>query len=85
MGRFIFVATLLFIWIIFLIISGGVMTFMLIKEIIDRRKEKKKMFDKAFPQWFIFRTMIRKQKFPYGKWKYLGKDVSGEHLFERVK
>lgn len=85
MDKFIFTATLLLIWIIFLIISGGVMTFMLIKEIIERRKAKKRKFDKAFPQWFIFRTMIRKQKFPYGKWKYLGKDVSGEHLFERVK
>lgn len=85
MDKFIFTATLLLIWIIFLIISGGVMTFMLIKEIIERRKEKKKRFDKAFPQWSIFRTMLRNQKFPYGKWKYLGKDVSGEHLFERVK
>lgn len=85
MDKFIFTATLLLIWIIFLIISGGVMTFMLIKEIIERRKAKKRTFDKAFPQWFIFRTMIRNQKFPYGKWKYLGKDVSGEHLFERVK
>ena len=85
MGKFIFVATLLLIWIIFLIISSGVMTFILIKEIIDNRKEKKKNFDKKYPQWFIFRTMTRKQKFPYGKWKYLGKNVSGEHLFERIK
>ena len=63
------------------IVLGTIVIIDLYKE----RKEKKKKFDKAFPQWSIFRTMLRKQKFPYGKWRYLGKDVSGEHLFERVK
>ena len=85
MDWFCLIATLWFIWLIFIIVSSIAMIVVLSQEIIERRKEKKKKFDKAFPQWSIFRTMLRNHKFPYGKWKYLGKDVSGEHLFERVK
>lgn len=85
MDWFCLAVTLWFIWLIFIIVSSIAMIVVLSQEIIERRKEKKKKFDKSFPQWSIFRTMLRKQKFPYGKWKYLGKDVSGEHIFERVK
>lgn len=76
------VVYLLFILIVSCAIVLGTM---LIIDLYNTRKERKKKFDKVFPQWSVFRTMLRNQKFPYGKWKYLGKDVSGEHIFERVK
>ena len=54
--------------------------------IIYQRTDKKfKKFDKAHPVGSFFYTGIRKQKFLYGEWKYLGKDQSGTHIFERVK
>ncbi len=76
---------ILYLWALLMVFCAIVLGTIVIIDLYKERKEKKKRFDKAFPQWFIFRTMIKNQKFPYGKWKYLGKDVSGEHLFERVK
>ena len=44
-----------------------------------------KAFDKAHPVGSFFLAGTKEQKFPYGKWKYLGKDQMGIHIFERVK
>ena len=52
---------------------------------IRERNEKYENFNKQLPVGFIFYTNLKKQKFPYGKWKYLGKNVDGSHLYERVK
>ena len=61
MDWFCLVATLWFVWLIFIIVSLIAIIIVLLQEIIERRKAKKKKFDKAFPQWSIFRTMLRKQ------------------------
>ena len=65
---------------VFLIIYVIVILF-----IYHRTDKKFKKFDKEYPVGSFFFTGIRKQKFLYGEWKYLGKDQMGMHIFERVK
>ena len=51
---------------------------------LEIKKENKKSFDDAHPIGFTFVTNL-KQKFPYGKWKYLGKEQNDCYLYERIK
>lgn len=48
------------------------------------KSKSKKAFDKQHPVGSTFTTRI-KQKLPYGKWKFLGKDQRGFCLYERTK
>lgn len=50
-----------------------------------KREFNKQEFNKAFPQGSLFITYLKNQKFPYGKWKCLGKDIKGAYVYERVK
>lgn len=85
MDWFCLAVIILYLWALLMVFCAILLGTIVIMDLYNTRKEKKKKFDKAFPQWSVFRTMIRNQKFPYGKWKYLGKDVTGEHIFERLK
>ena len=51
---------------------------------IAQRQRNKKAFDKAHPVGFTFSTKL-KQRFPYGKWKLLGKDQNDCFIYERIK
>ena len=51
---------------------------------IAQRQRNKKAFDKAHPVGFTFSTKL-KQRFPYGKWKLLGKDQNDCFIYERLK
>ena len=51
---------------------------------IAQRQRNKKAFDKAHPVGFTFSTKL-KQRFPYGKWKLLGKDQNNYFIYERIK
>lgn len=55
-----------------------------ILDLYDKRKRNKKAFNKVHPVGCTFSTKY-KQEFPYGKWKYLGKDQCGFHIYERIK
>ena len=61
----------------------------LIKRILDcifwKRSFDKEKFNSAFPEGSLFVTYLKNQKFPYGKWIYLGADVKGAHVYERIK
>jgi hypothetical protein len=78
---------IVFILITLIIITGSILLLMIIEtiicSIIDIIKNKK-AFDKAYPVGSHYLTHL-KQKFPYGKWKYLGKDQHGFYLYERTK
>lgn len=50
-----------------------------------KRKRNYEFFNKEHPIGFIFYTRARKQKFLYGKWKYIGVNVDGAYMFERIK
>lgn len=52
---------------------------------IKERKEEYKKFDKEHPVGFLYWSSVKKKKFRFGKWKYLGKNIDGSHIFERVK
>ena len=52
--------------------------------VIAQRQRNKKAFDKAHPVGFTFSTKL-KQRFPYGKWKLLGKDQNDCFIYERIK
>ena len=52
--------------------------------IIGKRQRNKEAFDKAHPVGFTFSTKL-KQRFPYGKWKLLGKDQNDCFIYERLK
>ena len=51
---------------------------------IAQKQRNKKAFDKAHPVGFTFSTKL-KQRFPYGKWKLLGKDQNDCFIYERIK
>lgn len=50
-----------------------------------RDEKKYKVFDKEYPVGSFFYTGIKEQKFPYGKWDFLGQNQDGDYVFERVK
>lgn len=52
---------------------------------IRKRKSNYESFNKEHPVGFIFYTRKRKQRFLYGKWKYIGVNVDGAYMFERIK
>ena len=87
MTLFEFSQLVVFVLIALIIITGGLLILMFIEsliEIIRNRIKNKKTFDKAWPVGSHYLTHL-KQKFPYGKWKYLGKDQRGFYLYERIK
>ena len=51
----------------------------------DKKEEKYILFDKEYPVGSFFFADIADQKFPYGKWKCLGRNIDGTYVFERVK
>lgn len=65
-----------------LVILNATLSFIFDK--VELHKNKKESFDKIYPVGALFRTRIE-QKFPYGKWKLLGKDQHGCYLYERTK
>ena len=75
---------------ILLILTGlsllGVITILIIDffKLLELKRENKKAFDDAHPVGFTFSTKL-KQKFPYGKWKLLGKDQNDCFIYERIK
>ena len=80
-----------FILIILILILGIILTIIFINDFIERliyiigkRQRNKKAFDKAHPVGFTFSTKL-KQRFPYGKWKLLGKDQNDCFIYERIK
>lgn len=52
---------------------------------IRDKKEDYKIFDKKYPVGCFYWSSSKKKKFLFGKWEYLGKNVDGSHIFERVK
>ena len=78
----------LLIFLIFLIVITGFSLSLITIEttitIIINKIKNKKIFDRSHPVGCTFSTKL-KQKFPYGKWKYLGKDQNGFYLYERIK
>jgi len=50
----------------------------------EKKRVRKEMFDELFPIGSVYMSMSRKQKFPFGKWKYLGSD-SFSCFFKRIK
>ena len=87
MTLFEFSQLVVFILITLIIITGGLLILIFLEsliEIIRNRIKNKKAFDKAWPVGSHYLTHL-KQKFPYGKWKYLGKDQRGFYLYERIK
>ena len=74
-----------------ILISGIILAIILINAFIEtlicaivRRQRNKKAFDKVHPIGFTFSTKL-KQRFPYGKWKLLGKDQNDCFIYERLK
>ena len=63
-----------------LIISSTI----LIIDIVKKRKQDKKAFDKIRPVEYMCSTM-EKRRFKYGKWKFVGKDQNDFYLYERIK
>lgn len=61
-----------------------VSSIILIIDIVKKRKQDKKAFDKTYPVEYMCSTM-EKRKFKYGKWKFVGKDQNGFYLYERIK
>lgn len=55
-----------------------------IYEVLKSKARNKKAFNKAHPVGFTFSTKL-KQRFPYGKWKLLGKDQNDCFIYERLK
>lgn len=69
------------------VVTGGLTIIFLIDGlivIITNRIKNKEAFDKRYQVGSIFITKI-KQEFPYGEWKYIGKDQHGFYLYERTK
>lgn len=87
MTLFEFSQNVIFILITLIIITGSILLLMIIETIICsiiNIIKNKKAFDKAWPVGSHYLTHL-KQKFPYGKWKYLGKEQRGFYLYERIK
>ena len=63
-----------------LIISSTI----LIIDIVKKRKQDKKAFDKIHPVEYMC-SSIEKRRFKYGKWKFVGKDQNDFYLYERIK
>lgn len=56
----------------------------LIIDIVKKRKQNKKAFDKIHPVEYMCSTM-EKRRFKYGKWKFIGKDQNDFYLYKRIK
>lgn len=67
-----------------IIIISSTVLFILLIDYLEKRHKNKVRFNKVHPVGTLFTTRIE-QKFPYGRWKYLGKDQQGYYLYERIK
>lgn len=61
-----------------------VSSIILIIDIVKKRKQDKKAFDKIHPVEYMC-SSIEKRRFKYGKWKFVGKDQNDFYLYERIK
>lgn len=52
---------------------------------ITLRKIRKARFNNFYSVGSLYHSNLRKQKFPCGKWEYLGCDQNNTHVFERIK
>ena len=77
-------AVLFVICLFLIIIISGVGLFILLIDYLEKRHKNKVRFNKVHPVGFTFSTKY-KQEFPYGKWKFLGKDQHGFYIYERTK
>lgn len=84
MTLFEYIAICVFNLFVLIIISFIVLVILLIDSVLNKRKRNKKVFDREYPIGFTFSTKL-KQRFPYGKWKLLGKDQNNCYLYERIK
>ena len=91
MGLFELLVLFVLILITLILILGIILAIIFIDAFIEkitfaiaRRQRNKKAFDKAHPIGFTFSTKL-KQRFPYGKWKLLGKDQNDCFIYERLK
>lgn len=76
-----------FVLITLIIITGLLLVMLFLESLIGwivKCIKKRKSFNKAYPAGALFTTRIE-QKFPYGKWKCLGKDQNDRFLYERIK
>lgn len=77
-------AVLFVICLFLIIVISGSGLFILLIDYFKKRHKNKVRFNKVHPVGTLFTTHVE-QEFPYGKWKYLGKDQQGYYLYERIK